>query len=711
MQPGNDGRIGRYLRRNEKVWTPPCVITFDSEANRSADANGENQTLRLWCARLDDRRTPEKKQAQHLVRHGYTGASLASAIDEWCRGRETVWAYAHNLGYDLTLTSLISRLAETGWTVDRCSSVPDYLFLFLSKGRKRLTITDSHHLLPMSLDDIGSLTGHGKTRKPSARAQDSDWLNYCANDVNILADAVLQLMSHWDDYGLGNWAVSGAACGTRALRHMMPKGSVVLFNDPGSSALQRAAIYGGRRYCWRHGEQPPGRYGELDFTQAHATTAANYPMPVKAGSKFTSLPIGHKAIDSDLAVVIAECEIETSVPRFPVRCGDRVWYPTGRFTTTLASPEIRWARDLGCLKSVGRGQFHYTSAALQPFFQRVLSTSDDRNDAYPPVVRAMWKQWGRSVIGKFAQRGYSVTPTRMLTDRPWYYERAFDNRTGEEYWLIHYAGIVHEARESGDGSGAYPAILATVESYERVAIGKTADMLGTDVMIQCDTDGAWVDLGALENGAETGLGFALGDNPRQARIQLAIDVVNRQLGALQLREKHSVQRIAVWGPQNYDAGPHTRQSGRPKGLKEVSPGIWYGEQFPSVSYQMARAPEGTYRVERVSWTTPASVIPGWVTASGRVRPVQAGHVVDGRLTLSPWSAGIWQAAGDVLASVQHDALAGLWDPSTDCGEAVNGKPSIWERTPQEARALRASRRRTIGSPYTPPELLAVHPSR
>ena len=652
--------IGRYLRRNEKVWTPQAVITFDTESHRAERRDGEDQTLRLWTARLDDRRPPRRGQQVSERAHGYTGRELADAIHGWTRQRENTWLYCHNLGYDLVTSQLVDFLCAGEWHVHTCSTVPEYIFLTLAAGRRRLTLTDLHHLLPTSLAAIGQMLDLPKQPIPEAAAPDSEWFAYCARDTDVLAAAVLALMDHWDSYGLGNWSLSGASCGFRAMRHTLAAKAITLIEDQDASANERAAIYGGRRYCWRHGEQPAGRYAELDFTAAHATTAASWPMPAKRGTWFTRLDPGHRAVNGDKAVIIAECEIETDVPRFPCRIDGRVWYPVGRFTTTLASPEIAWARDLGCLRAIGRGQFHYTSYAMRPFFNRVLDIGDPRNEQWPPIVRAMWKQWGRSVVGKFAQRGYDVTETRMLTDKAWYYERATDAATGEEYWLVHYNGRIHAARERGDGASAYPAILALVESYERVALGKAAELLGENVIIQCDTDGLWCDVGALESGTRTGLDLDLREIDRTIRVDLAIDIINNQIGALQLREKHAVSKIAIYGPQNYDAANYTRHSGRPRRLTEIQPGIWGGETWPAIAHQMAASAPGVYRTESITWTRPACVVPGWVLASGAVRPVETSTTPDGAVAIRPWLDTRHAAAGDQLGTVQHKALAGLW---------------------------------------------------
>lgn len=683
------------------------MITFDTETTRTERPDGEDQSLRLWCARLDDRRPQKWRESANVTARGHTGAQLAEAVDAWMARRVTAWLYCHNLGYDLVTSQLVEQLAGRGWAVESCSSNPEYLFLALAKGEHRLTLTDLHHLIPARLAQIGSMLGLDKLRMPSPEAPEAEWFAYCARDVNVTAEAVLALMAHWDDYGLGNWALSGAACGFRAMRHMLTRKAITLIEDPDGSANDRAAIYGGRRYCWRHGPQPQGRYTEFDFIMAHATTAASWPMPVKRGPWFERLDPHHKAVDGKFAIVIAEVEVQTDRPRYPCRIGGRVWFPVGRFRTVLASPEIAWARDNGDLVSIGRGQFHYTSKVLQPFFTRVLETGIPGKAAYSPIVAAMWKQWGRSVIGKFAQRGYRLEQTRMLTDKTWYYERATDARTGEQYWLVHYAGRIHRAIPEGDGAQAYPAVLALVESYERVALGQAVELLGDQAVIQCDTDGAWISTGALEQGVPTGLGFDLLEVPREARVDLAIDIVNNAGGALKLRAKHSVQRFAVWGPQNIDAEGHTKHSGRPSRLTEVSPGVWTGDIFPSVARQMAQGADGVYRTEQVTWTRPANAVPGWVLADRAVRPVEARAGPDGAIVLAPWPETRWAAYGHQLGPIQHQALEQLWEPSADYVRRDDGAPTIWNRTADQARAAIPAHSGQADMENPPPSVLQV----
>jgi len=689
------------------VSTPPAVIVLDTEADRRARPEGEVQSLRLWTARYVRRREQGKLKPRDLSAHGHTGAGLAQAVNGWLQSGNSTWLFAHNLSYDLPVSGLVGHLCALGWKVSACTSLLSYVWLVLKRGRQRITISDLHHFLPTTLAQIGGLLGLPKMPMPAKDAGDGEWFAYCARDTDVAMTAILALMDHWDEKELGKWAMTGAASGFHAMRHTYTGIRPTLFDEPGGTAFDRRAIYGGRRSVWHHGELPPGRYAELDLEAAYATAAASWPLPHKRGAWFASLDVSDRRVWRPEICVIAECDIETDVPRFPVRTGGRVRYPVGRFTTVLAGPDIAWARETGCLKAIGRGQFHLLGRSMQPFFRRVLEWGTPGKSPIPPVAAMMWKQFGRGVVGKFAQHGYETRDTGMLTDEPWHYERVITGDGGEQRWRVHYGGTIKEAWQEGDGRYAYPAVTAVVESLVRVAVGKAAEMLGPGVTVTCDTDGMWANMGALEAGDTTGLGFSLSDIAREARIDLAKDVINRAIAPFRLREKNSVSVMTVTGPQNYTAGAMSRHAGRASGMRPTGDGSWAGDTFPGLAWQMAHGGPERYHMRKTQWRPPICLTDGWVTADGTVLPLEAVTGGDGQAVILPWSESRHTARGTTLGPHQHPALAGLWDPATDTEVNTNGKQAIWDRPQRAAAADRAARRHEAGLAVTPPGLPPV----
>ena len=82
---GLDGRRGRYLPRNDAVYTPALVMAFDTETKRLQTPSGETHTLRLWTARIATRRQQKTQTPDQAIARGYSGADLAAAVTGWMR--------------------------------------------------------------------------------------------------------------------------------------------------------------------------------------------------------------------------------------------------------------------------------------------------------------------------------------------------------------------------------------------------------------------------------------------------------------------------------------------------------------------------------------------------------------------------------------------------------------------------------------------------
>lgn len=637
---GRDGRQGRYLPRNDSVYTPALVMAFDSEARRLQTPSGEVHTLRLWTARVATRRQQKTATPDQQAARGYTGEQLAAAITGWMRSAPSCWLYAHNLGYDLPVTGLIGHLAALGWQVSECSSDPAYVWLIMRKGKQSITISDLFHLLPMRLADVGALAQQHKQPMPPDDAPDEAWFDYCQNDTDIALAAVLILMAHWDDYALGRWRMTGAASGFATMRHTHDGARMVIFEDAQGSQLDRQAIYGGRRHVWRWGQLPPGRYVNYDISAAYATAAACWNLPHKRGATFQQLDVDDRRVWRPEICVIAQVELETDRPSFPVRAAGGIAYPVGRFTTTLAGPEIEYARQLGCLRSIGPGQFHLLGAGMRSFFTRVLDWGRPGVSPIDPVAAAMWKQFGRGVVGKFSQRGYVTEVTSMLTDRDWFYEQGFDLATGQSYWLVHRAGRIEKRWQEGDARNAYPAVTAVVESLVRVALDRVITAAGDGAPVLCDTDGLWLDMTAHPD----------------------LDAMQQAASPFSLKLKDETQRIEIAGPQSYDWQGGSRHAGRPRGMTRTGPDTWAGDVFPGLAWQMAHAKAGEYQLVAHQWKQEACTVRAWVTDDGHVAPLEVALDDDGANYLLPWLATSAARSGRQLGPAQHADLAQLWEP-------------------------------------------------
>jgi hypothetical protein len=645
-----------YLRPNETVWTPPAVICFDTETRQAAAGDDEVHTLRCWAAEFVDRRPPRGKSDASDQSWGVTAADLAWQVHAWTRERRTVWAYAHNLHFDLAVSDLAGQLRELGWQVTDFAVDGGSPFLRLRRGDHHLTICDSFSWLPVKLAAVGAAVSIGKPPLPAAGDSDSAWLSRCRADTRILTEAMCQLMDWWDRAELGKWTITGSASGWNAMRHIPAPRRILIRPDDAEVEHDRSAVYGGRRGSWRVGELPRGRYLELDFERAYTVACRDFPLPIERMAHFDSLPVTHRWLDCTRHGVIARVLLDTDTPRWPAREGNRVWYPVGRFWTTLAGPDIAEARRLGALVQVGAGYVHALGRALRPWAEWVLSVAGDGPADRPDVAQITARHWGRSVVGKWAQRGFERVQLGASPHQGWHHSEAWNHSQGVRASIVDFAGQRWQVTASGPADNAYPAILAFVESYVRVALGRAIAMIGDAAMVTCDTDGMIIDARAAVDSVAAELGKIRKDGQSYKRLDALIALAAAQTVPLVLREKHVYRKVTVVGPQHVQLDEQRRYSGVPGSAADHGDGRLWARLWPKLAWQMRHGRPGSFVRPVAYYKITGTYAPGWVTDRGAVRPVELELDPQGSNHLCPWSATRWARAGERLGPDQNRHL-------------------------------------------------------
>ena len=419
----------------------------------------------------------------------------------------------------------------------------------------------------------------------------------------------------------------------------------------------------------------------MDFERAYQTVMARCALPRKRGRWFDSLPLDSPLIDDPCQQwgIIAEVELETSSPRWPCRVQvsaaaldpghehdqtgmptgsrTRVFYPVGRFRTILASPDIAEARRLGCLKAVYRGQVHQLGFAVRPWAIWSLTAQDD--PATPAVVRMALKHQGRAVAGKWAQRSWTKTVIGASTTYGWSYADVWVNDAHTRGAIIDMAGTKFLSVPDADGDNAYPAVLAFIESYTRVALGRAIELLGAAAVVQCDTDGLIIDAGAIA--PATAMGEATGQpgSMLSGGLAAALQATVVRTAPLRLRDKTIYRTLDVVGPQHITLDGRKRWSGVPGSATRQPDGSWQAWTWPKLAWQMTHGdPRGYTRIVQ-TYRLANSYAPGWLLSDGTVAAPEARLDADGHPQLVPWPQTRYAAAGARLAAGQPAVLAAL----------------------------------------------------
>lgn len=690
MRPGL-GRV-HYLARNHSTWTPAAVIILDSETRTEGMGERETEVLRCWCAEFVRRR--HRRKAGEVERsQGFTRMDAARAIDEWACSDKSTWMYAHNVGFDLVTCGLAENLAELGWELSSRHAVSGSSpWLVLHKGRQdvttkvghgpdatqrhrikwqhTLTIADTFSLMPVPLAALGEYAPETKPPLPADDADMQDWLGRCWADVRILSWSLLALMDYWEDNDLGTWSVSGAAAGWNSYRHKLGPKDVTIDPDTTAVDFEHKAVYGGRRDIFRCGGLPPGRYAELDFEGAYPTIAATQLLPRKRMGPLT--PVITKSILKGRSNygIVAECELETDVARWPLRTRERVFYPVGRFRTTLAGPEIMDAYNLGALVEVGAGYFYSMSDHMQEWSKWCLGLSRGEIPDVPGPVRIAAKGWGRSVCGKWAQRGWQTEEFPGPPGAGWTFEDCFIAGSDSTATICGLAGKHYLSVADQESDHEFPAVLAYIEAHCRRRLADLIAFAPAESIIQCDTDGVMASLTMLDKWQDTTHDTLSDQHTPQDAIADLIAAWGMKCAPLVVREKRVFNRAVVYGPQHVVLDGRPRFSGVPGSAWQAGESRWMARLWPGLSWQIRHGDQAGYVRPTQEYLVTGPYAAGWVLSDGRVRPCEAAIDDQGASDVLPWAETRWARAGDRLGPTQSGWARGLCNADTGASEAA-----------------------------------------
>lgn len=657
-RPG-DAPVHR-LRANHSVWTPPAVVYLDTETAWQTVERGELHRLRLWVARLDDRRRQGAHWPASTWADGDTAAQLVQQINAWTRGRDTLWIYCHNLSFDAATTRLPVELGKLGWTVTDCAVSGGAPWLRMRKGSKRLAFADSWSWLPASLATIGAKVGRGKPALPADDAPREEWVRRCRADVDALAEAIGQLLDWWDRNDLGHWSITGAACGWNAYRHTPTGQPVIIDPDPARVTEDRQAVYGGRRGTWRIGEQRFGPFAEVDFKAAYNTVAAWEALPWKRSHRVDGMDLDDKRAAGRTVGFLGEVEIETTVPRWPVRWRGNVWYPVGRFVTVLAGPEVAEARRLGCLRRIGPGWVHRLGDNMRWWAEWNLQVQDGIAPDAPPAARMAAKQWGRAVVGKWSAHGHDRYHVGPSGGDGWGYMQGWTAGTMRRGGLLTIGGEQYWTEQTDSGDNTYPAVHAWVESHVRARITRVVEALGPRAVLQCDTDGLIVSCRTVGTRAAGGhLRAPAGLSPL-GRLHWCLDQIDPVAAPLTLRIKRTFSHVEIHGPQHMRVENERRYSGVPREAKPTGPNTFSGLAWPKLQWQMQHGTPAGYLRPMMNVTINGPYATGWVLSDNSVAAPLMTMDDAGQNAMMPWDKTAPLYSGARLAPAQNPSLAGLW---------------------------------------------------
>jgi hypothetical protein len=534
-------RTPHYLSPLQTTVIPGAHIVFDCETRASRK-----------LGRMAHRWVCGAASYAELDGEGYWGSEYPSAFDspelmwkficEWTAATGDAVVWAHNLGFDLRVSEALRWLPTHGYVLEAIVLEKTAAWASFRGNGGVVTVCDLHSWLPTSLARIAHAMGEVRPRLGYGKATDEELTQQCIGDVVVTTRAVGYLMEWLQREGAGRFRPTGSGQSHAMWRRRWLKRKVVLVHgDESALERERTAMWTGRSEAWRWGKLAGPLY-EHDLNLAYCRIAAESEVPVKLILRTGRISVQAYLAALDNSAILADVTVDTDTECVPTSDNGRVFWPTGRFHTTLWNPELELLIKEGANVTIHRTWRYTTAPVLSEMARYIIDALDDEGNACHPVVRIMLKHWARTLVGRCALRyrewdDYGTLPTMGLSMSTMY-----DMDTAETTELLQVGYRLLELADMAEADSSVPQITGWVMSQARVNLWRIMKMAGHDHLYYTDTDCVIVD----------------------AHGHMKLRGMNWCDPAIVLLHKGTYSSATIYGPRNIVLEDERRLSGVPK---------------------------------------------------------------------------------------------------------------------------------------------------
>lgn len=493
---GNPPPAKRMMQVNERNEIPQLIAFLDTETREfpTNEKNKFSNQLHFGICEVWGYSKRTDKYNLHDSLTFTTTVELADFLDENTPKRKKLVVFAHNMGgFDFMSSGMKSLFELYGWDcIKSIMGCPPFA-LDIRKENRTISLRDSLNYYATSIENLGKLHGYPKGKDPGMWASVEERKPYCQRDVDILRISVLEYLKFLKTNDLGNFQYTIAGQSMSAFRHRFMSTPLLIDHRPEIVKVEREAYMGGLTMTRFLGVTEGARAADKTSMYPSVMKAHDYPVQLLRQARFMAVKtLKNEILDKGFGA-ICKVRVRTSVPCLPVRDGGRLIMPTGTFETTLSTPELQLAFELGeVLKVVGPVNVY----KMAPIFGAYVDFFTTKRLQYIKEGNQVWadlcKMFQNSLYGKFGQK----TPEFRKLDAN---EETYGIQPGQELsigWgkgvkrlrcIASYVEVAVPEEDRGESVYAMCAIAAHVTAWGRVTLNREALLVDPN-WIQCDTD-------------------------------------------------------------------------------------------------------------------------------------------------------------------------------------------------------------------------------
>lgn len=545
-------RKPHVLEASNKMTYPERVIFFDSESEvpieitdqeiqrairrqvhkeETGDVRKDHKPY-LVCStfwNINDKGKPIEKSRDYLpARHQLETderfsflSSFWKQVDRFASERKTTYMFAHNGKYDVMVTRCVPELVSLGYVVTSFSDSNPFIIHF-EKSRhyynregekktvtKRIEILSSTNFFQSSLAKLGETFKLEKLDFDHNREIDlkdpAFWresLTYAHRDVEILKVAMLSFFEFIKKENLGRFCPTVASQSFMAFRHRFMNTNIYIHDNVEALEVERRAYSGGRNECFRIGKLKGERYVlDINSMYPHVMKEFKYPTKLIYFWKKPSINTMRAAIDAG-HLIVADVYVNTDLPMFHKKA-TRLTFPTGKFWTTLCTPEIIAGLERGLITEVANVCVYEAENIFAEFVDYFYKKRLEAKHAGDSVHDLLYKIIMNSLYGKFGQKAIQWKEVLNPDGTPFEvdpeivdYDEIYDPEKKTLVITKTFGGRKYTQIKDDtevESHNSFPAVAAHVTSYARMSLWNFIEAAGLEHVAYCDTDSLFVD--------------------------------------------------------------------------------------------------------------------------------------------------------------------------------------------------------------------------
>lgn len=556
-------RPAHILRGNKGSALPVRCIFLDTETRPELVRADVNEAV-LWFGTASFMRRRSDGKWTKAKRFSFTDpGELWSWVTGLCPAGTRTYLFAHNLGFDLSVTKAFDQLTGLGWELTRAVVEDPPTILNWRRDKATLCGLDTLNFYPMALARLGESVGLKKLDMPDRAAPPETWAAYNVRDVEIIERAMMEWFEFLQRHELGNFAKTLPAQAFGAFRHRFMANRILIDSNDRALELARKSYVGARVEARWLGEIPAPAY-LYDVNSMYASVMHRTHVPIWLRGHYTWPSDRELAKWLQHYEVIADVELNVTAPALPFRGLKRLVFPVGSYRAQLAGPELRYARKRGWVTQARSAAVYERARVFAPYVDYFwLLRAQARRDG-DSALDLVAKLFLNSLYGKFGQRGRRFEENGRADESKVEAWTEYDIDDGSKRTYRQLGDLVQRLRTDGESHDSHPAIASTIASAARIRLWGLMQLAGLDNVLYVDTDSLMV----TQTGQE----------------RLRSELHDSELGRLKLQT--SIQSGEIRGVKDYTINGDRRIKGIRKNAVEVAPGEFRQEAFRGLKGQI-----------------------------------------------------------------------------------------------------------------------------